>query len=148
MRKKLNLLSMAGLLAGILIGGDAGGAIMAGTMGATQQAQLNYSRDDERQADQLGVKYMDTSGFDPSAQVTIMRKLSEASWGSASRIPSYLLTHPGGAERMATIENMISGQTRKPENPMAGAFRRPKGIRTLSYKPSGVQNAVLGMSGG
>ena len=122
--KKLNLLSMAGLLAGILIGGDAGGAIMAGTMGATQQAQLSYSRDDERQADQLGVKYMNTSGFDPSAQVTIMRKLAEASWGSANRIPNYLLTHPGGAERMATIENMISGQTRKPENSIAVKFQR------------------------
>lgn len=121
--KKLNLLSMAGLLAGILIGGEAGGALMAGTMGATQQAQLAYSRDDERQADQLGVKYMDASGFDPAAQVTIMRKLSEASWGSVSKIPNYLLTHPGGPERMAGIENMISGRTPTPGKPEAGEFK-------------------------
>lgn len=121
--KKLNLLSMAGLLAGILIGGDAGGALMAGTMGATQQAQLSYSRDDERQADQLGVKYMDSSGFDPAAQVTIMRKLSEASWGSVSKIPNYLLTHPGGPERMANIENMIAGREPAPGKPKAVKFK-------------------------
>ena len=122
--KKMNLLSMAGLLAGILVGGDVGGALMAGTMGATQQAQLSYSRDDERQADQLGVKYMENSGFDPEAQITIMRKLSEASWGSVSKIPNYLLTHPGGPERMATIENMISGKKAPAGKAKAEKFKK------------------------
>lgn len=121
--KKLNMMALAGVLAGILVGGDAGGAIMAGTMAAGQQMQLSYSRDDERQADQLGVKYMEESGFDPSAEVTIMRKLTESSWGSVSKIPNYLLTHPSGPERMADIESMIATQTRRPENSKAHQFK-------------------------
>jgi len=121
--KKFNMMTLAGVLAGILVGGEAGGAIMAGTMAAGQQMQLSYSRDDERQADQLGVKYMDDSGFDPSAQVTIMRKLSESNWGSVSKIPNYLLTHPGGPERMANIESMISGRTYRGETGKAALFK-------------------------
>ena len=121
--KKLNMMALAGVLAGILVGGEAGGAIMAGTLAAGQQMQLNYSRDDERQADQLGVKYMEESGFDPSAEITIMKKLTESSWGSVSKIPNYLLTHPSGPERMADIESMISSQTRRPETSMAAQFR-------------------------
>jgi len=62
--------TLAGMLAGALIGGKAAGAIMTGTVAANMQQQLNYSREDERQADQLGFKYMSLSGFDPGAWST------------------------------------------------------------------------------
>ena len=52
--KKIGLATMAGMLASILIGGKAAGAIMVGTQAASVQAELGYSRDDERQADQIG----------------------------------------------------------------------------------------------
>ncbi|NIR12428.1 MAG: M48 family metalloprotease, partial [Desulfobacterales bacterium] len=54
--KNLGWATLAGILAGILIGGSAGAAVMAGSQAATAQAQLHYSREDERQADQLGFK--------------------------------------------------------------------------------------------
>ena len=47
--KKINLATMAGILAGALIGGDVAGAMIYGSMAAGAQAQLSYSRDDERQ---------------------------------------------------------------------------------------------------
>ena len=65
--KKMAFATLAGLLAGALIGGKAAGAIMTGTMAANMQQQLNYSREDERQADQLGFKYMSLSGSIPGA---------------------------------------------------------------------------------
>jgi len=55
--KKIGLATMAGILAGILIGGEAAGALITGSMAAGIQTELGYSRDNERQADQLGLKY-------------------------------------------------------------------------------------------
>ena len=51
--KKIGLATMAGILAGALIGGELAGAIMTGSVAAGIQAQLHYSRNDERQADQF-----------------------------------------------------------------------------------------------
>ncbi|MEJ2024645.1 MAG: M48 family metalloprotease, partial [Deltaproteobacteria bacterium] len=52
--KKIGLATMAGILAGIFVGGAAANALITGSMAAGIQAQLHYSREDERQADQLG----------------------------------------------------------------------------------------------
>ena len=104
--KKIGLATMAGILAGVLIGGEAAGALMTGSIAAGIQAELGYSRDNERQADQLGLKYTSNSGFDPWGMVTTLKKMQRERWYSQGNTPSYLLTHPGAAERMAAIETM------------------------------------------
>jgi predicted Zn-dependent protease len=113
--QKINLATMAGILAGVLIGGKAAGALMTGSMAAAIQAELGYSRDDERQADQLGQKYTYLSGFDPEGMVTILQKMQQESWYGGQETPSYLLTHPGAAERMADIEARSRGYKMVPE---------------------------------
>jgi len=60
---KIGMATMAAILAGVLIGGEATGALMTGSIAAGAQAELGYSREDERQADQLGFKYTHISGF-------------------------------------------------------------------------------------
>lgn len=122
--KKLNLATLAGILAGILVGGQAATAIMVGSQAAAAQAQLSYSRSDERQADQLGFKYMDASGFDPSEMITAFRKLEAGQYLGGDRIPAYLLTHPGGPERMSNMETMLTDYTPKPANKEVVNFRR------------------------
>jgi len=42
---------------------------------------LSYSREDERQADNLGFKYMEESRFNPSGMITVLKKLERASPG-------------------------------------------------------------------
>ncbi|MDY7036856.1 MAG: M48 family metalloprotease, partial [Thermodesulfobacteriota bacterium] len=121
--KKIGLATMAGVLAGILIGGKAAGAIMTGTMAAGIQAQLQYSRNDERQADQLGFKYMVKAGYNPSGMTTTLRKINEGQWFSTDKIPPYLLTHPSGPERMANLDMMMTHYTGRPENKQAATFR-------------------------
>ena len=71
------------------------------------QQQLNYSREDERQADQLGFKYINLSGFDPGGMVSMLKKLEKMQWQGANAVPSYLLTHPGGSERILNTESMM-----------------------------------------
>ena len=122
--KKIGLATMAGMLAGVFVGGKAAGAIMTGSIAAGIQKQLSYSRTDERQADQLGFKYMDTAGFEPSGMIRILKKIQQQEWVGADRIPSYLRTHPGGPERMSNIEIMMTGYDPKPVNREVARFKR------------------------
>lgn len=122
--KKIGLVTLAAVLAGAMLGGKAANAIVTGAAAASIQAQLNYSRDDERQADQLGFKYMDASGFDPSGMISTLRKLEKGRWVGEDGIPPYLRTHPAGPERVANTEIMLSGYKPKGESPETNRFRR------------------------
>lgn len=62
---------------------------------------LKFSRDDERQADQLGVEYAAKSGYDPrevSNFFDVLRRLSETS--ERQSIPAWLATHPDPGQRV------------------------------------------------
>jgi predicted Zn-dependent protease len=122
--KKIAFATLAGMLAGALIGGKAAGAIMTGTMAANMQQQLNYSREDERQADQLGFKYMNLSGFDPGGMVNMLKKLEKMQWQGANAVPSYLLTHPGGSERILNTESMMTSNKVSTENREVQKFQK------------------------
>ena len=54
-----------------------------------QMAQLRFSRDDESEADQLGLKYMAQAGYDPTAMLDLMRVLQEASKGGPTSRKSW-----------------------------------------------------------
>ena len=110
----VGLATMAGVLAGALAGGEAGEAIIMGSMAAGQQKMLSYSREDERQADQIGFTYASKSGFDPSAMISTLTKLQQGQWG-INEIPAYLLTHPMGPERMANIESLLASYSSEPK---------------------------------
>lgn len=119
--KKIGLATMAGILAGALIGGEVAQAMIAGSMAAGAQMQLHYSRNDERQADQLGFEYMKHSGFDPSGLIKTLQTLQKSNWLGTDRIPPYLMTHPTGPERMSNLDAMLSHF--KPDPPTSEALR-------------------------
>jgi len=107
--KKISLATMAGILAGIFIGGGAAAnALITGSVAAGIQTQLHYSREDERQADQLGFKYATAAGFAPSGLIRALKKITQGNWTDSGKIPPYLLTHPTGPERMANLDSMAS----------------------------------------
>jgi predicted Zn-dependent protease len=122
--KVLTIATIAGVLASILIGGKAGGALATGSMAAGVQKQLSYSRDDERQADELGFKYMEESGFDPAGMIRTLKKLEQAMWVDAQNVPPYLLTHPGGPERVSTMEIMMKNYPSHSGNRATARFRQ------------------------
>ena len=68
-----------------------------------------YSRDQEREADYLGVIYMMASGFDPQGAITLQHK----SLAAGSFTLPFLSSHPSGQERIANIQQFIldSGST-------------------------------------
>jgi predicted Zn-dependent protease len=61
---------------------------------------LKYSRDDERESDVLGLRYVRVAGYDPGAMVDVFAQLERASGLSESqRVPDWLATHPAPEER-------------------------------------------------
>ena len=61
---------------------------------------LKYTRDDERESDVLGLRYVQSAGYDPDAMVDVFVQLERASGISGSeRVPDWLSTHPGPEER-------------------------------------------------
>jgi predicted Zn-dependent protease len=121
--KTMSLAVLAGMLAGALMGGKLGGALATGTMAAGIQKQLAYSRDDERQADTLGFKYMEESHFNPAGMTTVLKKLESAAPGGTDAVPPYLLTHPAGPERVSTSEALMSEYNPKPDSKESAEFR-------------------------
>lgn len=87
--------------AAILTGIDPTGGIAAS--GIAKMKQLEYGRDDETEADELGVQLMVQAGYDPRALVEVMKILAAAS-GGAGRVPEFMSSHPnplGRAEHIA-----------------------------------------------
>jgi hypothetical protein len=112
--KNIGLVTLAGILAGMFLGGEVAGAMITGSIAAGMQAQLHYSREDERQADQLSYKYMEPAGFDPGGMVSALNKIQKGSWLGTGKVPAYLLTHPTGPERMANLEALLTSYTPRP----------------------------------
>jgi len=119
----VSLGTVAGMLAGILIGGDAGEAVMLGSVAAGTQVMLSYSRDDEREADQLGFKKAYMAGFKPAAFINALAKLQQSQLG-AEKIPAYLSTHPVDSERMSNLEVMSRQYPEPPATAEVERFRR------------------------
>lgn len=99
-------LGLAGALFGLALG--AAGVRHARSIAdfGTVVASLSYSRDEEREADQLGVEWMAAAGFDPNGALRLQERLLQT--GRGIPIP-FLRTHPAGEERMARIRQQIAG---------------------------------------
>ena len=67
---------------------------------------LKYSRDDERQADELGVAYATGAGYDPREIPSTYAMLKRVSEQAGQRLPGYLSTHPDPGDREATTAEL------------------------------------------
>ncbi len=78
---------------------------------AIGQLMSAYSRHDERQADELSVKYMRRAGFDPNGAVNAMEKLKELRKKAPRARYSFYRSHPYLSERIAYLKKFIKGYT-------------------------------------
>ena len=89
--------------------GEEGGQLRemaAGLAGAGAMAR--FSRDDEREADEYGFKYLAACGYDPRALLTFFTKLEQLEKSRPSDLERLFATHPPTPERIALIERMIA----------------------------------------
>jgi Zn-dependent protease with chaperone function len=72
----------------------------------SQLLSLRYSRDDETEADALGLVMSARAGYNPRAGVSLWQKMMAASGGSSP--PKILSTHPTSRDRISAIEARLA----------------------------------------
>ena len=106
------------ILSGAVFGNSALGQLgqqIAGT--APQLATLSYSRNQEIEADQLGVSYLKEAGYDPKAMATVLRSLAAQNaletqlQGRDHTTPEWASTHPDPAGRVQNALSLAGGGT-------------------------------------
>lgn len=88
----------AGLVSALFGLGQAGDTLL--NMGS-QLLTLKFSRDDESEADIVGMDLAARSGYDPRAGVSLWQKMIEANKNAP---PEFMSTHPSGPTRIADIQ--------------------------------------------
>lgn len=88
---------------------------------------LKFSRDDERQADDLGLRYMTQGGYDPNQMPNVFRTFQRMQRGGP-QIPDWQSTHPDPANRVGRIESKIAGMPVELRN---GLVERESYLRRL-----------------
>jgi len=110
---KMNLALIGGLIAGVFLGmaggGELGSAVATSAMAAGQSASLAYSRQDEMQADELGIQYLCAAGYSGVGLLTVLKKIRDTQLFGSSDIPSYLMTHPAVDDRIAYLDTWLAG---------------------------------------
>lgn len=97
-----NLGGLLGGLAGAVFGRTAGSIVT----GINNYAVLGFSRNQENEADTLGVRYLARGGYDPVASADMLSQLAnqsaldDAAAGRQGRAPSWASTHPDPASRI------------------------------------------------
>jgi predicted Zn-dependent protease len=116
-QKKMMMPMLAGMLAGLVLAAnsnsDAGMATIMGAQAAAQQASLAFSRQNEQEADRIGMQTMVEAGLDPYAAADMFEEMVRANRLNR-RPPEYLLTHPVSESRVADARNRAQQYERKP----------------------------------
>jgi predicted Zn-dependent protease len=75
-----------------------------------QLLTLKFSRDDENESDELGIRYMTRAGYEPAELADVMQMLErhgQLRSGGSGRIPEWQSTHPDPANRVENIRRII-----------------------------------------
>jgi predicted Zn-dependent protease len=99
-------IGMTALVAAAAIG-DAPGDVTRAASFISGVLSLQYSRDDEKDADLVGLSYMVQAGYDPNGMVETMRVLQEL---QTVRPIEFFSTHPNPESRIAYLEERIGGR--------------------------------------
>ena len=145
---RASTLSLAAMLLGLLVASrasspDAAQAAIAGGQAAMAQAQLNFSRDMEREADRSGLALMADAGYAPAGMPAMFDKLNASSRHNDSGGLPYLRSHPLTIDRIGEarqnvqatgaaatpppaplLHSLMQGRARVLMDPSATALRR------------------------
>ena len=100
---RTSILATAAVLAAIMLGasGDAVPAAIMSAQGLAIQEQINYTRNNEYEADRVGLHFLAQAGFDPMGMPSFFEVLSGQAGMPESRAPEFLQTHPLSSARIA-----------------------------------------------
>ncbi len=82
------------------------GALMA-SQALGVQTVLDFTRENEKEADRVGINILDKAGFDVRGSIDFFKTLQKGNRHSVGAAPSFLRTHPITSERISDIEDRI-----------------------------------------
>jgi predicted Zn-dependent protease len=108
--KTMNVLAMLAMLGLILASGGNGEVIQGAVMGAQAmaiQAQINFTRHNEVEADRVGIRTLSAAGYDPQGMADFFEKMGQTSRANGEGPPEFLRTHPVSVNRIAEAKSRI-----------------------------------------
>ena len=90
-------------------------AIMASNAAVTQNI-LNFTRQNEREADQIGLEILSRSGYDPRGFIDFFQTIQRFNEFSTGPAPSFLKTHPITSERISDIQDRLKNYSFKQDS--------------------------------
>ncbi len=100
------MIAMVGAIAAAAANPQMGAAALMATQAAAQQHQINFTRENEKEADAIGIQLMAKAGYDSSKMAVFFERMQRASrYSDPSFIPEYLRTHPISINRIAEAKN-------------------------------------------
>ncbi len=107
-QRRMQLPMMAALMAGVVAAaagaGDAGMAAIASTQAAAIQSQRSFSRQNEQEADRIGITNLQKAGYNPNTMPTMFERLMRQ-YRYSKLPPEFLMTHPLSDSRIADTQN-------------------------------------------
>lgn len=103
-RKYIGAQTIASFVAAILLSNidpELGRAAITIGAGGALQYQINYTRQNEKEADDIGMQYLVKAGFNPNGMPRFFERLLRATQTARSALPEYLRTHPLTQNRVA-----------------------------------------------
>jgi predicted Zn-dependent protease len=105
-QSKQSLTTVATLIGAILLGALGGGGqategAIAAAQGLAVQHQINFTRDNEWEADRVGIGYLASAGFDPTGMGSMFETMHRHQGLATTYIPAMLIDHPMDSDRAA-----------------------------------------------
>jgi len=110
-QKNSTLVSLLALAVAILAArsnSDVAQAAIASSQAYSLQSQLNFTRENEREADRVGLQTMSAAGYTPQGMESFFERLQAQGRLYESNAPAYLRTHPLTHERIADIQSRVA----------------------------------------
>lgn len=139
---KVTAASMLFGLASLAVGNSAlTQGLLTGALAANRTIGLNFSRQDEEQADRLAFAWMRGMGRDPQAMEAMLKSMRRITRYRSEQLPPYLLTHPNPEDRLQYVQSLLEidqekkGETERAEKDDFDFLRFKYRVLSQSMEP-------------
>lgn len=148
-----NILGIGGTILGAVLGDNGGllGALGSGLKQysgtVAQLLSLKYSRGQEEEADDLGIRYLSSAGYDPTALSSMLNSLAMQTTldakvaGTSGTVPEWASTHPDPAKR---VVRALTNAKPYPVSSVRNADAHFAAINGMMYDDDPAQGVVEG----
>jgi predicted Zn-dependent protease len=137
-QQQASMISLAGMLAAILLGalgGGGGDAIEGGivaSQGLAAQHQIDFTRSEEEEADRVGIQLMAAAGFDPQAMGNIWDRMMRDEGVQNGWVPAILQDHPVDSVRIADARERAAQYPPVPDTSSRDFYLIRERVRVLT----------------